>query len=197
MLPFGILDYLGRSRNTCRAQSQSQETLARNVNEKLWHFSHMNPILMARPGYPSNPSLVKGVGDWWHLQGYGPEMEGIPTYHKEVPSWTSKTKPSGAVSAETISYSPQVNKSFTSKKVWWICLVVVHLAARHAAAHPPRVDVLASAPHAKCTRSFVPSAVSRRKSHSCPRMTAPSIAAPAMTKFESPATNTRVLLSPS
>src|SRR3989442_457130 len=72
-------------------------------------------------------------------------------------------------------------------------LVVVHPAAQHAAARP-WVGVLASAPHARCTQSFVPSAVSRRKSHSCPRMIVPTIATPATTKSGSHATNPCVLL---
>ena len=51
---------------------------------------------------------------------------------------------------------------------------------RHAAIHPTVwADVLANAHPARCTQSSVPSAVPKHRCHSCPRMIAPCIAAPA------------------
>jgi len=110
------------------------------------------------------------------LQGYGPG--GIPTYHKEVPSWVSKTKPSDVANAEMISYSQRVNKSFTSKRAWWISLAVALPAVLRGVT--PLAVVAPNAAHARCTRSFALSAVWRHRCLSYPRMTARSIAAPAM-----------------
>ena len=42
--------------------TESVDSGEKNVLVTL--LADMIPILMARPGYPSSPSLVKGVGDW-------------------------------------------------------------------------------------------------------------------------------------
>ena len=93
--------------------------------------------------------------------------------------WVSLTKPLGVENVEMTSHSLQVNKSSTSKKAWWISLVVVLTAGQRVVI---RLVLAASVAHARCTRLFAPSVESRRKYHSCPRMIALSIVALAMTK---------------
>ena len=127
-----------------------------------------------------SPALLGVTDNWWHLLRYGPG--GIPTYHKEVPSWVSKTKPSGVANVETTSYSRQGNKSFISKKVWWISLVGVLNAGQHVVVR--LVLVTAIAVRAKCIQSFVLSVEPRHRCHSYPRMIALFIAAHAMTRSE-------------
>jgi len=111
---------------------------------------------------------------------YGPGR--IPTYHKEVPSWVSSTKPLGVANVEMISHSQQVNKSSTSKRGWWISPVVVLPVAPHDVICLADRGIVLSVLHAKCTRWFAPSAVPRLRCHSYPRMIALSIAAPVTTK---------------
>ena len=126
-----------------------------------------------------SPALLGVTDNWWHLLRYGPG--GIPTYHKEVPSWVSKTKPLDVANVEMISHSLRVNKSFTNKKVWWISLVGVLNAGQRVVIR--LVPGVVSVAHAKCTRSFAPSVEPRRKFHSYLRMIALSIVALAMTRY--------------
>ena len=127
-----------------------------------------------------SPTLLGETDNWWHLLRYGPG--GIPTYHKEVPSWVSKTKPLDVANVETTSHSRRVNKSFTNKKVWWISLVAVLNAGQHVVVRLVQVTVIVV--HAKCTLSFARSVEPRHRCHSYPRMIALFIAAHAMTRSE-------------
>jgi len=98
------------------------------------------------------------------------------------PSWVSLTKPFAAVSAEMILYLQRVNRSSTSKKVSWMNPVAALPAVRLAAIRLVVQVGVRNVPHVRCTQSFALSAESRRKCRSFPRTTAPSIAAPAMTR---------------
>ncbi len=88
-----------------------------------------------------------------------------------------------------ISYSQRGNKSFTSKKAWWISLAVVQTAVQRVVMRLVRA-VVPSVVHAKCILLFAPSVERRRRCHSYPRMIAPCIVAHATTRYGWHATKT-------
>ena len=92
------------------------------------------------------------------------------------------TKPWNAVIAEQTSFSPQENKSSTSKKAWWTSPHAAHPAAPLAEIRQAVTWSARNAPHARCIRLFVQSVVQKHKYRSCLSMTVRSTVAPAMKK---------------